>query len=211
MALKIEVFSDFICPFCYIGIEVIRRLRPEFDFELEWRGFQIHPDWPAEGMPAARFYGGSDGQAGRSSLWTRVQALADRYGVEMGPPSVVTNSRLALIAAEFAQETGRLEVFEKRVFRAYFGEGENIGQPAVLSRLAAESGIDPAQMEDAFKSPRYDLRLKNNALVANRRGVSGVPTFFFGEFPVVGAQSPDVMRRVLERATERMSAGATDS
>ena len=47
MALKIVMFSDYICPFCYVGFETIRKLKPEFDFQLEWRGFQIHPDWPA--------------------------------------------------------------------------------------------------------------------------------------------------------------------
>ena len=51
MALKIVMFSDYICPFCYVGFETMRRLKREFDFQLEWRGFQIHPDWPAEGIP----------------------------------------------------------------------------------------------------------------------------------------------------------------
>ena len=55
MAIKIEMFSDFICPFCYIGFETVRKLKPEFDLEIAWRGFQIHPEWPAEGMPAAEF------------------------------------------------------------------------------------------------------------------------------------------------------------
>ena len=55
MALKLTMFSDFICPFCYIGFEVVRKLKPEFDLEIEWRGFQIHPEWPAEGMPASAY------------------------------------------------------------------------------------------------------------------------------------------------------------
>jgi predicted DsbA family dithiol-disulfide isomerase len=52
MALKITMFSDFVCPFCYIGFEVIRKLKPEFHIDLEWRGYQIHPEWPPEGIPA---------------------------------------------------------------------------------------------------------------------------------------------------------------
>ena len=54
MPLQIKMYSDFICPFCYIGFEVFRKLKPEFDLELDWRGFQIHPEWPAEGHACLR-------------------------------------------------------------------------------------------------------------------------------------------------------------
>jgi predicted DsbA family dithiol-disulfide isomerase len=64
MALKIQMFSDFICPFCYIGFEVMKGLQPEFGFELEWRGYQIHPEWPAEGIPADRVREGSSAERG---------------------------------------------------------------------------------------------------------------------------------------------------
>ncbi len=67
MALKIVMFSDYICPFCYVGFETIRRLKPEFDFQLEWRGFQIHPDWPAEGIPADKLREAGDGRRDRRS------------------------------------------------------------------------------------------------------------------------------------------------
>jgi predicted DsbA family dithiol-disulfide isomerase len=70
-------------------------------------------------------------------------------------------------------------------------------------KLATEAGLDSSAVADAIKSPKYELRLKNNALAANQRGVSGVPTFFIGEYPLVGAQSPDAMRSILKRATER--------
>ena len=76
----------------------------------------------------------------------------------------------------------------------------------MLKKLAAEAGLDPSAAEAAISSPRYELKLKNNALVAHRRGVSGVPTFFIGEFPLVGAQSEDVVRKILTRIVERTAA-----
>jgi predicted DsbA family dithiol-disulfide isomerase len=79
----------------------------------------------------------------------------------------------------------------------------NIGDSAIVVKLASEAGLDPAEVTDAIKSPKYELRLKNNALAANQRNVNGVPTFFIGEYPLVGAQSPDAMRSILKRATER--------
>src|ERR1700761_8928905 len=71
MALKLTMFSDFICPFCYIGFEVVRKLKPEFDIELDWRGYQIHPEWPAEGMPVSE-YRAMDA-ATRRQVWDRIQ------------------------------------------------------------------------------------------------------------------------------------------
>ena len=85
MALKIVMFSDYICPFCYVGFETIRRLKSEFDFQLEWRGFQIHPDWPAEGIPADKLREAGDA-ASRQALWERITAMADAVGFSMKPP-----------------------------------------------------------------------------------------------------------------------------
>ena len=204
MALKIVMFSDYICPFCYVGFETIRKLKGEFDLQIEWRGFQIHPDWPAEGIPADKARGNGDAAA-REATWKRIKAMADAVGFEIKAPKVLTNSRAALAATEFARDTGRDEALEERIYKAYFNEGANIGDKEVVKRLAVEAGLDAAEVADAIKAPKYEMRLKNNALGANNRGVSGVPTFFIGEYPLVGAQSLDAMRAILRRATERFA------
>ncbi|MGB9379417.1 DsbA family oxidoreductase [Candidatus Binatus sp.] len=204
MALKIVMFSDYICPFCYVGFETIRKLKPEFDFQIEWRGFQIHPDWPAAGIPVEKMRGPGDAES-RQALWKRISAMAEATGFSMKPPTVLTNSRAALAATEFARESGRDELLEERIYRAYFNEGENIGDAGVVARLAAEAGLDAGEVAEAIKSPKYEMRLKNNSLAAHQRGVSGVPTFFIGEFPLVGAQNLDAMRAILKRATERFA------
>jgi predicted DsbA family dithiol-disulfide isomerase len=206
MALKLTMFSDFICPFCYIGFETVRKLKPEFDLDIEWRGFQIHPDWPAEGMPASEFRREMDPET-RRAIWARIQSMAEATGFEMKQPALLTNSRLALEAAEFAKECGKGEAFEERVFRAYFNEGKNIGGQGVIADLASEVGIDRNDLNVAIESNRYSARLANNKMVAHARGVDGVPTFFVGEYPLVGAQSEDVMRQILQRY-QQLSAAA---
>jgi len=205
MSLKITMFSDFICPFCYIGFEVFRKLKPEFDLELDWRGFQIHPEWPAEGMPASEWRNGMDANA-RRAVWERIESMAAAAGFEMKPAEILTNSRLSLEAAEFAKEAGAGEAFEQRVYRAYFYEGLNIGSQAVLADLVADVGLSRDDLNVALDSNRYSMRLKNNALIAHQRGVSGVPTFFIGDYPLVGAQSKETMRQVLQRVSERLGA-----
>jgi len=201
MSTRVVVFSDFVCPFCYIGLHTLRRLQPEFELEVQWRGFQIHPEWPAEGVPAEQYYR-TMSEDRRQAAWRMIEAMAEEAGIEMGPPSVLANSYLALAAQEFAIEQGRGDAFEERVFRAYFHDRANIGNRGVLLELGEEVGLDPAQLGQALTEDRYAMRLKNTTKVAHQRGISGVPTFIIGDYPLVGAQSADVMRQVLQRAIE---------
>jgi predicted DsbA family dithiol-disulfide isomerase len=205
MALSLEMFSDFICPFCYIGFETVRKLMPEFGFELEWKGFQIHPEWPSTGIATADYRRGVDPET-RRMMWARVASLGETVGLEMKSPELLANSRLALEAVEFAKECGLAEVFEERVFRAYFNDSLNIGSQGVLGELAVEVGLDRDELNLALESSRYQRRLHDNALAAHNRGVDGVPTFFVGDYPLVGAQSEQVMRQILRRYIQKMAA-----
>jgi predicted DsbA family dithiol-disulfide isomerase len=185
---------------------VLRKLKPEFDFTVHHRGFQIHPEWPAEGMPAEQWRPDMDPST-RQTLWERIGAMGAAAGVEMKAPRTLANSMLALQANEFAAEAGVAEAFEDRVFRAYFSEGLNIGKRDVLLGLGAEVGLDSDALGEALDSGKYAMRIKNHAQAASQRGISGVPTFLIGEWPLVGAQSEDVMRRVLQRAHDMLDAG----
>ena len=205
MALKLLMFSDFICPFCYIGFETVRRLQPEFGFELDWRGFQIHPEWPSAGMPASEYRRGMDPET-RRLMWARVAALGETVGLEMKSPDLLANSRMALEAAEFAKECGKAEIFEERIFRAYFNEKLNIGSPGILGELAADVGLEPNELTLALESNRYGSRLDANSSAAHERGVDGVPTFFVGDYPLVGSQSEQVMRQILQRYIQKIAA-----
>jgi predicted DsbA family dithiol-disulfide isomerase len=204
MALNLVMFSDFICPFCYIGFQTVRRLKPEFGFDIEWLGFQIHPEWPAAGMVSAEYRRGMDPET-RRMMWARIAALGESVGLEMKSPELLANSRLALEAAEFAKEHGKAEIFEERVFRAYFNENLNIGSQDVLGDLAGEVGLDRHQLSLALESNRYQNRLRDNAVAAHNRAVDGVPTFFFGDYPLVGAQSEQVMRQILQRYVQKLA------
>jgi len=205
MALKVTLFSDFICPFCYIGFHTLQKMKREFELDVAWRGFQIHPDWPATGIPAEKVYG-AQGSDSRKAAWQRISTMAAGIGLTMRPPAMLTNSYNALAACEYAIASGKGDEFEERVYRAYFHDGSNIGDVEVLKTLASEVGLEAAQVAEAVASPQIQLKLKNNTLVAHQHGVSGVPTFFIGTYPLVGAQSEDTMRKILTRATEMMSA-----
>ena len=205
MTLSLVMFSDFICPFCYIGFETVRRLKREFGFTIEWKGFQIHPEWPPAGISSAEYRHGIDPET-RRTMWARIADLGKTVGLEMRSPELLANSRTALEAAEFAQECGNGEAFQERVFRAYFDEGLNIGNRNVIGELAAEVGLDRNPLSTALECGRYRAPLQENARVARERGVDGVPTFFLGDYPLVGAQSEQVMRQILQRYVTKMAA-----
>ena len=207
MALKITMFSDFICPFCYIGFEVIQKLKREFRIDLEWRSFEIHPEWPADGIAAEKLRSAGDMDT-RKAAWSRIVSMADSEGLVINTPALLINSHKALLLAEFAKDRGRSDEFDGRVYRAYFVDGANIGDNAVLTQLAADAGLDRDEALAALGSQNYETRLKNNALAAHQRQITGVPTFMFGEYPVVGAQTSDVMRMIIRRASERVIATA---
>lgn len=181
---------------------MLRKLKSEFDFSVEHRGFQIHPEWPAEGMPAERYRPDMEPNE-RKALWERIGAMGAEAGVVLKAPATLANSLLALQAGEFAAEAGLEEAFQDRVFRAYFEEGRNIGDREVLLDLAAEAGLDRAALDKALASDKYAAPVRDHAIAAGQAGVSGVPTLLIAGWPLVGAQSEDVMRGVLKRVQER--------
>ena len=201
--MKITVFSDYVCPFCFIGTETLKKVQPEVPpFTLEWKGFQIHPDYPAAGIPvehrAAQF-----GKERYAAIWRNIVTMAEGIGLEMRQPRVLTNSLLALEATEYAKDEGKASAFSHAVYRAYFQDQHNIGDVEVVLGIARQVGLDPALVREHLHAGTYAERLKAVHQEALTLGVSGVPTFIVGPARIVGAQSPDVFVRMLKRVAER--------
>lgn len=206
--MKITVFSDYICPFCYIGIETLRSVQSEVPpFTLTWKGFQIHPEYPASGLPMEQRvakYGQKRYDKERyAAVWQNILSLADNIGLTMQPPPVLTNSRIALEATEYAQKNGQAEAFAQAVYQAYFQHGKNIGDLEIVLSLAEEVGLYRAELHDHLLSGTYTDRIQTAQKEAHELGVSGVPTFVVGPAQIVGAQSPDVVINMLNRVAER--------
>lgn len=201
--MKITVFSDYICPFCYIGIETLRKVQPEVPpFTLEWKGFQIHPEYPAAGIPVEQRIA-QYGQDRYAAIWRNILSLAEGIGLEMNPPAVLTNSLIALEATEYARDQALEKVFSSAIYQAYFRQGQNIGDIAVILALAEQVGLDQAELLDHLKAGTYSDRIQASHQEARAFGVSGVPTFIVGSAQIVGAQSPEVFVSMLKRVAER--------
>lgn len=202
--LPVSVYSDYTCPWCYIGNARLDRLKQalpdDVELQVEWKPFEIHPEVPPEGMPVEALpYPREQWDLMVANL--RRQAVAE--GLEIADRPKLSNTHDALAASAYvqAEEPEHFDAFHHALFRVYFGEGQDIGDRAILRGVATESGVDVARMQAALEQGRYEETLRETTATARRLGITGTPTFVFGErYGAVGAQPVEELRRVAERA-----------
>ena len=184
--LHVTVFSDYICPFCYIGFVRLEKLREKYDLKVNWALIEIHPDNPESGRPVSEL-GYSQQQLDEMSR--TLAEMADGEDITLSPHTITTNSRRALILAEACKEQGA-DIFyavHRRLFEAYFSEGLNIADPAILLEIVAGAGLTAEFAENAWQDPVYATRLQHNMRAAVELEVTGTPTYFFGDKKLTGA------------------------
>jgi len=181
-ALPVTVFTDIICPFCYVGHRRLKRVREQVPLDITWRFLEIHPETPPDGMPVEMLGYPPD-------LWSRMSMhlgnLAAEEGIALAERRITTNSHKALLIAEAAKALGeeRFEEVTERLFFAFFTEGRNIGQTQVLTEVARDAGLSDEIVERALIEPAFEAQLRENLMEAQRHGIRGVPAFVFGEDP----------------------------
>lgn len=202
MTVTLRIFSDFTCPFCFIATGLIEALKREHDLRVEWVSYELHPEIPPEGVLLAEKFPDYDLDA----LFEELRIKGGRYGFEFGTLTLLSNSRKALEASEFARDHGRYEAFHDAVFRAYFSEARDIGQVPVLLDLAAGASLDPGELLEALNDHRYADRLKAGREEGARYSVSVLPTFVFeGRERIVGLRSIEPFRHILKGLAHKLS------
>ncbi|MFQ5754547.1 MAG: DsbA family protein [Acidiferrobacterales bacterium] len=197
--LLVTVFSDYICPFCYIGSVRLDALREQFALKVNWVALEIHPDNPSQGRPVEELgYAPEQWQQMMDALYR----MAREEGVHIAERRFTTNSHKALLLAEAAKEEGK-DIFYRlhnRLFEAYFGERQNIGDADVLRALARESGVPDGTVARAWRKERYERRLKTNLVAAAKLHVTATPTYVIGKRLLVGAVPATVLRDAARHA-----------
>ncbi len=202
---KLDVLSDPICPWCYIGKANLDRAleaRPDHQFDIEWHPFQLNPDMPAEGMDRREYletkFGGKENAI---NVYSRIAEAAEAAGLAIDfakitrTPNTIDAHRLI----HWAGLEGRQTAIVSRLFKAYFEEGQDIGDRAILLDMAEGAGLDRAMTEQLFESDADLEDVRARDLHARNRGVTGVPTFVVANRHVVpGAQTPDLWLRVID-------------
>jgi len=171
-------------------------LEREYDVEIEWVPFELHPEIPPEGRPrvevllAAYMARAQDG----------VNRLAASVGLHLELHERLINSRPALQAAEFARGQGRFEAMHHELMTAYWDEGRDISDMAVLREVAALAGVDVPGMEAAVKEDRFGDYLDARRQEAEELGINGIPAHVIADrYLVMGAQPYDLFERVMAK------------
>jgi len=169
MAVRLDVWSDYLCPFCYLEEPVLTRMREEFGDRLavHWRAFELRPE-PVSTLPPRGEY--------LVDIWERaVYPMAHDRGMKLRLPPVQPRSRLALEAAECAREQGRFDAMHHAIFGAFFEEGRDIGQKEVLLELGESSGVEREVLERALTTGQFREKVLQDEELASELGLSGVP------------------------------------
>ncbi|MCH7858854.1 MAG: DsbA family protein [Candidatus Marinimicrobia bacterium] len=171
-------------------------MREDFEVEIEYKPFFLHPEIPEGGLPAEQLYGGNRGYFDQvKANFTR---MAEAVGLPVGDIRVIANTRLALMLGEYAREQGKHEDYHRAVFRAYWAEGSNIGDWDVLQAILTEVGLHLTPADLAAKFQQLSHQVDDQFQAALRQGISGIPTFIIGDRRIVGAQPYEQIRSVVK-------------
>jgi predicted DsbA family dithiol-disulfide isomerase len=207
--MLLEIFADTVCPWCFIGKRRLMRAlsaRPQAGLQLRWRAFQLNPGMPAAGIDRSQYMTAKFGSLERAQrVFDNVARVGRHEGIDFRfdlvrrTPNTLRSHRLVQAAARLGRDGLMLD----RLFTAYFSEGADIGEAAVLSRLAEDAGLPGDIAETAIGgSPEIDMAL-NEDFQSRRLGITGVPYFIFnGRFGLSGAQEPEVLYNMFDLAKE---------
>ncbi len=160
------------------------RLVREYEVEVEWRGFELHPETPQAGLPIEAIVPA----ARLASMRDYMARFAAGFGVTMGFPSRMVNTRSALAVAEVARESGVLDLYRTAAMDAHWRDGRDLNDVGTLAELAARASLGTAETLAALANPAVMGRVDAVRAEASSRGVTGIPTFFIGGRVVVGCQ-----------------------
>lgn len=207
--MKVEIWSDIMCPFCYIGKRNMEAALKQFDeadqIEIEWKSFQLDPTLPQvatdnqeeylskrKGFPVEQIKG----------MLENVTQTAKQAGLDYHlENSVIVNSFNAHKLIQFAKTKGLGDQAEERFFYAYFTEAKDIANLEVLTQLGTEIGLNETELQTAFTENQYTEKVNQDIEEAKAIGVTGVPFFVFDrKYAVSGAQPPQAFLETLEQS-----------
>lgn len=207
--VTLDIFSDPICPWCYIGksyLDTALEAAGTAPFEIRWLPFQLNPDMPFDGMDRRAYLEGKfGGKQGAYSAYLPVTQHAEKAGLEMNldkiarTPNTIDAHRLI----HWAGIEGHQIAVVDALFRAYFVEGRDIGAHDVLGDIADGAGMDASVVLKLLASDSDRAEIAERDTAARHMGISSVPTFIVaGQHAVPGAQAPELWARVIEELAQ---------
>jgi predicted DsbA family dithiol-disulfide isomerase len=206
--LTIDVVSDVVCPWCYIGkrnLEAALTALPDVEVEIRWRPYQLDPTIPQEGT-ARRAYLERKFGSRVDEIYTRVTAAGREAGIDFAfqrierSPNTLDAHRLI----RWSQSAGKQDEIVERLFRDFFCEGRDIGDHPVLLEAAISAGMDADVVAGLLDKDTDKDAVREEITAAQRLGVTGVPFFVFaGRFGIPGAQPAEILATAIQDAAAK--------
>jgi len=179
-------------------------LRKNFEVEIQWKAFPLHPETPEEGLTLEELFAGRNIDIPQAMA--RLKRVAKELGLPLGERKKTYNIRFAQELGKWAEERGKGDEFHSAVFRAYFAEGRNIGQRGVLTDLAGSVGLIQEAAKEVLESRNFRAAVDEDWRLSRERGITAVPTFDVDRNLLVGAQPYQTIESFLRNCGVRESA-----
>lgn len=207
--MKIEIWSDVVCPFCYIGKRKLEKALDKFPLkdqvEIEWKSFQLNPEEKTNPSintleHLAQSKGWSMDQT--REITSNVVEMAKEQGLEFDfEKAKVANTKNAHRLIHFSKQQGKGGEMKERLLKAYFSDGENVDDPNTLIKLGAEIGLNESEIKSMLASNQFDDAVDQDIYESRLIGVRGVPFFVLDrKFGISGAQPDEVFEETIEKA-----------
>ncbi|GAA4300454.1 DsbA family oxidoreductase [Nibribacter koreensis] len=209
--MKVEIWSDVVCPFCYIGKrkfeKALEGFGPKEKVEIVWRSFQLDPDLqPVPGMSVHEYLGKRKGgtTADGKRMNDQMAEMAKEVGLHYDfDKAVINNTLLAHQLLHLAKTHQKQDQMKERLFAAYYTQGQNIGDLDTLVKLGEEVGLDGTEIRAALEQQTYAQEVQEDIVRAQQVGVRGVPFYVFNnKYAVSGAQPTELFKEVLDKVWE---------
>ena len=209
--MKVEIWSDVVCPFCYIGKRKFEKALDGFGakdkVEIVWRSFQLDPEMTyVPGQSVHEYLGRRKGgsTADGKQMNDAMAAMAKEVGLEYNfDLAIINNTLKAHELLHLAKKVGKQNEMKERLFAAYYTEGKNIGDINTLVQLGQQVGLNSTDIKEALENSIYTAEVRQDQLEAQQVGVRGVPFFVFNDkYAVSGAQPTEVFNQVLDKVWE---------
>ena len=210
--IRLDIFSDPICPWCYIGKTLLDRAletRPDHPFSVEWHPFQLNPDMPTGGMDRRAYLEAKFGGKQQAvEVYARIADAAEKAGIEIDFAKIqrTPNTMNAHRLIHWAGLEGRQNAVVMALFRAYFKDGRDIGSVDMLVDIAQACGMDPEATERLFATDADLADLAARDSDARQKGITGVPAFLIAQqYVMPGAQPVETWQKVIDELLETIA------
>lgn len=192
---RIDVFIDFVCPWCYLAHQVVQELQQKRALDVQWHPFPLHPDTPAEGLSISQLFGGADIDEVHARLYAIMDEAELPYSKER---SRLFNTRKAQELLLWAKDQGAAPQLIDSLFRAYFVENRNLSDEAVLREALIRAELDADAAMQTLQEGSYAEDVDAAWQLARQSRITGVPAFIGGGYQFSGYQPLPEMERFVD-------------